>query len=64
MLRPAMSDMLKNPQDYYTFVVSVAKRAREIAEEMESENYPEEKKDLKPVKLALEEFAQKAKEEA
>ena len=59
MLRPAMSDMLENDQDYYSFVVAVAKRAREIATEAEENKIFLEKK---PVKLAVEEFAKAAKE--
>ena len=54
MLRPAMSELLEPNQSYYSLVVAVAKRAREICEEAE-----EEKEILteKPVKLAVEEFA-------
>ncbi len=54
MLKPAVSDILKKDQSYYSLVVAVAKRAREITEEAE-----QEKKILveKPVKIAVEEFA-------
>ena len=54
MLRPATRDILKNGQSYYSLVVAVAKRAREISEEAENE-----KKILieKPVKLAVDDFA-------
>ena len=54
MLKPAVSDILKKGQSYYSLVVAVAKRAREITEEAE-----QEKKILveKPVKIAVEEFA-------
>ncbi len=54
MLRPAMSQIIKKDDSYYRFVVAVAKRAREIAEEAEEEKLPLEEK---PVKLAVEEFA-------
>lgn len=54
MLRPAMSQIIKKDESYYRFVVAVAKRAREIAEEAEEEKIPLEEK---PVKLAVEEFA-------
>ena len=54
MLRPAMSQTIKKDDSYYRFVVAVAKRAREIAEEAEEEKIPLEEK---PVKLAVEEFA-------
>ena len=54
MLRPAMSEILKNQQDCYSFVVAVAKRAREIAGSAEEQHeiLPD-----KPVSLAVEEFA-------
>ena len=54
MLRPAMSQIIKKDDSNYRFVVAVAKRAREIAEEAEEEKIPLEEK---PVKLAVEEFA-------
>ena len=55
MLRPAVNEILKNDESPYSLVVGVAKRARQITEESE-----EEKKILvdKPVKLAVEEFAE------
>ena len=40
MLRPAMSQIIKKDDSYYRFVVAVAKRAREIAEEAEEEKIP------------------------
>ena len=54
MLRPAMSEILERKQDCYTFVVAVAKRAREIADQSE-ENH--EILEMKPVKLSVDEFA-------
>ena len=53
MLRPAMSEILERKQDCYTFVVAVAKRAREI-----SDNAVENKIEIieKPVTLAIDEF--------
>lgn len=33
MLRPAMNDIIKPGQSYYSFVLAVAKRARELAED-------------------------------
>ena len=35
MLRPAMTQILKNNESYYSLVVAVAKRARQIAQEAE-----------------------------
>ena len=54
MLRPAAVQILKNNESYYSHVVGVAKRAREITEEAF-----EEKKvlDERPVKKAVDEFA-------
>lgn len=54
MLRPSMASIIKPSDNYYSFVVGVAKRARLIAEETE-ENH--ELTDEKPVKKAVEEFA-------
>ena len=54
MLRPAMIEMLKPDQDCYSFVVAVAKRARELADEAEEKH---EIIDEKPVRLAIDEFA-------
>ncbi len=54
MLRPAMSEILDRKQDCYTFVVAVAKRARELADESEEKH---EILEEKPVRLAVDEFA-------
>lgn len=54
MLRPSMASIIKPGDNYYSFVVGVAKRARDIAVEAEEEHlYSDEK----PVKKAVEEFA-------
>lgn len=55
MLRPAMSEILERKQDCYTFVVAVAKRARELADESEAKHDVLEEK---PVRLAVDEFAE------
>ena len=55
MLRPAMAQILKEEESHYAFVVAVAKRAREIAEEAEENCEPLE---VKPVNIAVDEFAQ------
>lgn len=54
MLRPAVSQILKNNESYYSLVIAVAKRAREITEDAF-----ENKKilDEKPVKTAVDEIA-------
>lgn len=54
MHKPAVSEILKNNESYYSLVVAVAKRAREIASEaeMNGEIIVE-----KPVQLAVEQFA-------
>ncbi|MBP3797913.1 MAG: DNA-directed RNA polymerase subunit omega [Ruminococcus sp.] len=54
MLRPAVCQILKNNESYYSLVIAVAKRAREITDEAcENEIVLEEK----PVKTAVDEFA-------
>lgn len=54
MLRPAAVQILKNNESYYSLVVAVAKRAREITEEAaESKTVLNER----PVKKAVDEFA-------
>ncbi len=53
MLKPSMNELLENDQDCYSFVVAVAKRAREIATEAEERH---EILEDKPVKLAVDEF--------
>ena len=58
MLKPSMSQMAVHGESYYSVVVGIAKRAREIAEELERENeYKQKASDEKPVALAVEEFA-------
>lgn len=54
MLRPAMLQIIKKDDSYYSFVVAIAKRARLIANEAEEEKLPLEEK---PVRLAVDEFA-------
>ncbi|MEE1279356.1 MAG: DNA-directed RNA polymerase subunit omega [Oscillospiraceae bacterium] len=54
MLRPAMNDILENGQSYYSFVIAVAKRARDIAEDSMEKGVM---LDEKPVDLAVNEFA-------
>ncbi|WRS26865.1 DNA-directed RNA polymerase subunit omega [Oscillospiraceae bacterium MB08-C2-2] len=54
MLRPSMNQIISVNDSYYEFVVAVAQRARDIADQSENEGiYLVEK----PVKLAVEEFA-------
>jgi DNA-directed RNA polymerase subunit omega len=54
MLRPAMSQLISKNDSCYSLVIGVAKRAREIADELYEEGKPLEEK---PVKTAVEEFA-------
>ena len=51
MLRPAMTQLISKNDSCYSLVIGVAKRAREIAEELCEENKPLE---AKPVKTAVE----------
>lgn len=54
MLRPAASQMLTKNESYYSLVLAVAKRAREIADTNFDNKQPMEEK---PVKLAIGDFA-------
>jgi len=54
MLRPAISQITTKKESYYSVVIAVAKRAREIANELYDNNQVLEQK---PVKTAVEEFA-------
>lgn len=54
MLRPTMSQILREGEDAYAFVVAVARRARELSDEAESKGAPLEEK---AVSVALGEFA-------
>lgn len=54
MLRPSMSQILKPGESYYEFVVAVAQKAREIANQAEENHLCLEDK---PVTLAVQMFA-------
>ena len=56
MLRPAIVQILKNNESYYSLVLAVAKRARQITDEA---NESKDKVNLneKPVKTAVDELA-------
>lgn len=54
MLRPAMTQIATHGESYYSVVIGVAKRAREIADDLSKNNQTLEEK---PVKTAVEEFA-------
>lgn len=54
MLKPSISQIMKEGQSYYSLVVAVAKLAREIAEDAERNH---EVLVEKPVKLSVDEFA-------
>lgn len=54
MLRPTISQIATKGESYYSVVIAVAKRAREISDELyENKQILEHK----PVKTAVEEFA-------
>ena len=54
MLRPAITQMITKNESCYSLVIGVAKRAREIADELCEHNQVLEEK---PVKTAVDEFA-------
>lgn len=54
MLRPSINQIATKNESYYSVVLAVAKRAREIADELCQNGQTLEEK---PVKTAVEEFA-------
>lgn len=56
MLRPAVVQILKNNESYYSLVLAVAKRARQITDEA-LENKDKTILNEKPVKTAVDELA-------
>ena len=54
MLRPSVNQIISKNESCYSLVIAVAKRAREIAEELSKNSKTLEEK---PVKTAVEEFA-------
>ncbi|MBR2283140.1 MAG: DNA-directed RNA polymerase subunit omega [Ruminococcus sp.] len=54
MLRPAVNQIISKNESCYSLVIAVAKRAREIADELSEKGEPLEEK---PVKTAVEELA-------
>ena len=54
MLRPSLNQIATKNESYYSVVLAVAKRAREIADDLYTNN---EILEEKPVKTAVEEFA-------
>ena len=54
MLRPAITQLITKNESCYSLVIGIAKRAREIADELYKNNEPLEEK---PVKTAVDEFA-------
>lgn len=53
MLRPSVENMLSNKETRYALVIAVAKRARQIAADFETNQVIT---DEKPVMLAIDEF--------
>ncbi|MDD6344773.1 MAG: DNA-directed RNA polymerase subunit omega [Oscillospiraceae bacterium] len=54
MLRPSVNQIISKNESCYSLVIAVAKRAREIADELYKNSRTLEEK---PVKTAVEEFA-------
>ena len=54
MLRPAVVEILKNNESYYSLVIAVAKRAREITYDAFENKII---LDQKPVRTAVDQFA-------
>ena len=53
MRKLSVNDIVKHNENCYSFVIAIAKRARQISEEAEQEG---ELLDEKPVQMAVEEF--------
>ena len=47
MLRPAITQLITKNESYYSLVIGVAKRARQITEELYEENEKEKNKEVK-----------------
>lgn len=54
MLRPAITQMITKNESCYSLVIGIAKRAREIADDLYKKNMALEEK---PVRTAVDEFA-------
>lgn len=54
MLRPALTQLITKNESCYSLVIGVAKRAREIADDLYKNEQPLEEN---PVKTAVDEFA-------
>ncbi len=54
MLRPAITQMITKNESCYSLVIGIAKRAREIADDLYKKNMTLEEK---PVRTAVDEFA-------
>ena len=54
MLRPAITQIITKNESYYSLVIAVAKKAREIADDLYDKG---EVLKEKPVKTSVEEFA-------
>jgi len=54
MLRPAITQLITKNESCYSLVIGIAKRAREIADDLYKNDQPLEEK---PVKTAVDEFA-------
>lgn len=55
MLKLSVNDIVKHNENCYSFVIAVAKRAREISEEAEEEDVL---LDEQPVQMAVKEFVE------
>ena len=53
MFKPSIDDMMSGKKSRYALVIGVAKRAREIADEIDNTSFKETEK---PVNLAIKDF--------
>lgn len=63
MLRPAITQLITKNESYYSLVIGVAKRARQITEELYQESEKEKNKEVKENTLATSHDFSKFREE-
>ncbi len=63
MLRPAITQLITKNESYYSLVIGVAKRARQITEELYQESEREKSREVKENTLATSHDFTKYKEE-
>ncbi|MGN1411806.1 MAG: DNA-directed RNA polymerase subunit omega [Oscillospiraceae bacterium] len=63
MLRPAITQMITKNESYYSLVIGVAKRARQITEELYNKNAMENSKEAKEGATSSHDYMKTSKED-